>query len=114
LGLIHVDAAKVVSRIPARPYEQLPGIAGMAQLLDEEALTVLNYSLPFRIAIGQGKIHTIVTPEPDRFRINRKIRIPAGFRGRFVLGRDVPLPDAPEHACIVAEDTGKTIGKRGC
>jgi Ca2+-binding EF-hand superfamily protein len=112
LGLVHVDARKVVSRVAARPYELLPGVAGMAQLVDQEALTVLRYSLPFRLAIGGGKIDTIVTPEPDKFKINRKVRIPAEFSGYFVLGRDVPMPDGGDKACIIAEDTDKTIGKR--
>jgi len=114
LGLVHLDAAKVVSRVSAQPYDVLPGAAGIAQFLDDEALTALSYSHPFRLAIGGGKIETIVTPEPDRFRINRKIRIPAGFSGRFVLGRDVPMPDNSDNACIVAEDTGKSLGKRRC
>ena len=131
-GLVRLDARAVVSRAPAAAYGVLPQQAGIAQLLDEGALTVIGRSQ----VISLGKTHVlpgrgdqIVVPNglrpkvwqrPDKFRIKSKIRFPAGLSGthrvRFVLGRDVPRPEGdPGHSCVTDEATGKPLYRMpGC
>lgn len=98
-GLVKIDPADVVSAVPARSYAVLPQQAGLAQLVEEGALTVDGRS----------------------FTIRRKILFPAGLNGAhsvtFVLGRDVPAPDgSPGHSCVLSEATGTNIGmsQPGC
>ncbi len=94
-GLIRIDPADVVSPLTARPYAVLPQQAGLAQLVEEGALTVA--------ANGRD------------FTIRRKLRFPAGLAGahsvRFRLAQDVPPPDGnPGHSCVLSEATGLPVG----
>lgn len=100
-GMVRIDPTDVVSALPARSYAVLPQQAGLAQLVEEGALTVE----------GNGR----------SFIITRKIRFPAGLNGahsvKFVLGRDVPAPEgSPGHSCVLSEATGTPVGmsRPGC
>lgn len=100
-GLIRINPSDVVSPLAARSYAVLPQQAGLAQLVEDGTLT----------ASANGR----------DFTIHRKMRFPAGLNGahsvRFVLGRDVPLPEgSPGHSCVISEATGlSATGPRpGC
>lgn len=100
-GLIRINPSDVVSPLAARAYAVLPQQAGLAQLVEDGTLTVA--------ANGRD------------FTIHRKMRFPAGLNGahsvRFILGRDVPLPEgSPGHSCVMSEATGLSVtGPRpGC
>jgi Ca2+-binding EF-hand superfamily protein len=115
-GLANIDPAEVVSPLPARRYRVLPQQAGLAQLLEEGALTVAGTS---RSILIEGPNITPVT-NPGAFLITRKTTFPAGLNGahsvRFILARGVPMPDgSPGHSCVIQEDTGKpTESRAGC
>ncbi|MGO3931242.1 EF-hand domain-containing protein [Rhodopseudomonas pseudopalustris] len=94
-GVMEVDASKVVSLLPATPYDVLPQQAGLLQLMRSGALTQ-NRS--------------------GEFLIQRKIRYPAGLAGahsvKFLLLEGVPQPDGdPAHSSVISEETGRPIGK---
>jgi Ca2+-binding EF-hand superfamily protein len=97
-GVIDIDPASVVARLPVARYEVLPEQAGLIQLVRAGALSQ-NRS--------------------GEFLIQKKIRFPAGLTGAhsvtFVLLRGAPLPDGdPGHSDVIAEETGQkiTFGKR--
>ncbi|TBW34080.1 hypothetical protein EYW49_18970 [Siculibacillus lacustris] len=98
-GIVPIDPATVVASHPPLVYDVLPGLAGVAQLLDQGALA--------RNPSGE-------------YLIRRKIRFPGGMYGansvRFLLLRGVPVPDGElGHSCIVSEETGEAIpGTAGC
>jgi len=92
-GVMDIDASKVISLLPAAPYDVLPQQAGLLQLMRSGALTQ-NRS--------------------GEFLIQRKIRYPAGLAGahsvKFLLLKGVPRPDGdPGHSNVVAEETGQSI-----
>ncbi|MBI5132041.1 MAG: EF-hand domain-containing protein [Rhodopseudomonas palustris] len=94
-GVMEVDASKVVSLLPAMPYDVLPQQAGLLQLMRSGALT---------------------RNQSGEFLIQRKIRYPAGLAGahsvRFLLLKGVPQPDGdPAHSRVISEETGQPIGK---
>ena len=96
-GVMRFKPGDVVSEIPAKLYEVLPQEAGLVQLIRE------------------GKIERM-----DRgFRINTKIRFPAGLNGahrvRFVLSRGVPDPDGnPGHSCVFTDGGRRLAGSSSC
>jgi hypothetical protein len=107
-GLIRIDPNKVVSRVAPNPYEVLPGEAGIAQLMDEGALDVVE-SIEVTYAGSNGAGLTVQLPQ--RLRITRKIRIPAGFAGEHLLGPGVPPPDGDlTRSCLLSESTGESFG----
>ena len=134
-GIVRVDAKAVVSRAPVKPYDILPGKAGLAQLVESGALKITGTQKIIRVigtqtqvVLGTGS-DTIMLPEgegvelakvPSRFRILEKIRLPAGLSGRhsarFVLAPNVPKPDGiTAQSCVIDETTGKPISPgRGC
>lgn len=92
-GVIDVDPAAVVARLPVTRYEVLPQQAGLIQLVQQGALSQ-----------NRG----------GEFLIHRKMRFPAGLAGahsvKFLLLRGVPLPDGdPAHSAVVSEETGEAI-----
>ncbi len=107
-GLVQLDANAVVSPAAARPYVTLPHEAGLAQLVEQGTLEVLDrrevvYLNGTRIYLGGGR-DTIVAPEgvqprvslvPHRFLITKKVTLPVGLRSglEFVLAPGVPGPE---------------------
>ncbi len=81
----------------AEAYDVLPQQAGLLQLLDSGALSVLK---------------------DGAYSINQPIaRFPAGLNGahsvQFVLRRGVPMPQgSPGHSSVLIEETGKCVGGR--
>jgi len=111
-GVVRVDPAKVVSRLAVNLHEVLPGEAGVAQLMDEEALEVMELSQTVRLGLDSGNVSVSITPTPRKFKITRKIRIPGGFSGDFLLGRGVPMPDGNlARSCVISEETGRSLGR---
>jgi hypothetical protein len=94
-GVMEIDASKVISLVPATPYDVLPEQASLLQLMRSGAIT--------RNRDGE-------------FLIQRKIRYPAGLAGahsvKFLLLKGVPQPDGdPGHSSVISEETGQPIGK---
>jgi hypothetical protein len=92
-GVVEVDPAAVVARLPVTRYAVLPEQAGLIQLVREGTLSQ-NRS--------------------GEFLIHKKIRFPAGLSGAhsvtFVLLRGIPVPDGdPGHSDVIAEETGQKI-----
>jgi Ca2+-binding EF-hand superfamily protein len=92
-GVIEVDPQHVISSLPAERYEVLPQGLGLIQLVHSGA---------------------IVRSGHDEYLITRKIRFPAALYGghsvRFLLLRDVPLPDGdPGHSRVISEETGERV-----
>jgi hypothetical protein len=50
---------------------------------------------------------------PDKFRINEKIRLPAGAVGTFILSRDIPVPEGDvSQACLLSEADMKPLNEQ--
>lgn len=118
-GLVQIEAASVVSPGTAEPYEVLPQEAGIAQLLNEGALEVLESSRVItldgglRFVTGGGD-DSVVLPKgakaevseiPTKFLIVKKMRFPPGMGGAhsrdFVLAPGVPEPvGSPGHSRV--------------
>lgn len=117
-GLVDIDAEKVVSRLPAKPYDTLPQQAGLAQLVEAGALEIAGTSRIVkinntRVVLGSGSDVVVASDGsqlkaeeiPNRFRIVKKMRFPAGLHGghmaQFVLAPGVPMPDgSPGHSKV--------------
>jgi len=95
-GIYKVDAEKVISDQKAEPYEILPQMAGIIQLIHE------------------GKIEKIDTRQ---FRIIKDIpRFPAGLAGghsvTFLIAPGVKKPDGGAgHSCVIMEETGESVSR---
>jgi len=96
-GIESVMPEDVLSNGTIEPYDVLPRLAGLVQLVRSGHLSVLS----------------------DRtFSIDRPIpRFPTGLGGRqsveFVLRRGVPMPKGdPGHSLVLIEETGECIGAR--
>ncbi|MGN7437347.1 MAG: EF-hand domain-containing protein [Alcanivorax sp.] len=93
-GIYKVDADKVVSDQKAEPYEILPQMAGIIQLIHE------------------GKVEKI---DMRQFRIIKDIpRFPAGLAGghsvTFLIAPGVKKPDGGAgHSCVIMEETGEAV-----
>lgn len=115
-GVIEIDPRSVVSNLPAAKYQVLPQQAGLAQLIEEGALTPTATAKALEIENGDIKRSTVIRG----LRINRQITFPAGLNGahsvNFVLGRGVPKPNgSPGHSCVMSEDDpAQTTGPRHC
>ncbi|MCC8961156.1 hypothetical protein H8A95_02220 [Bradyrhizobium sp. Pear76] len=105
-GIAQIDVEAVVSAHPVNHYSVLPGRAGLAELVDTGALMVTGMSRGVRINDGDFKPFTV----PDKFRISKKLRLPAGARGTFTLPSQVPPPDGDLSAtCVLSEPEMKPI-----
>jgi hypothetical protein len=96
-GIASVMPQEVVTNGTAQTYDVLPQQAGLIQLVESGAMSVLrdgSYSIDKPIA-----------------------RFPAGLNGghavKFVLRRGVPMPaGSPGHSSVLIEETGKCVGGR--
>lgn len=105
-GVAQINVETVVSAHPVNHYSVLPGRAGLAELVDTGALTITGMTRGVRINDGDFKPFTV----PDKFRISRKLRLPAGARGTFTLPSQVPPPDGDLSAtCVLSEPEMKPI-----
>ncbi|WP_338821610.1 hypothetical protein [Bradyrhizobium septentrionale] len=105
-GIAQIDVEAVISAHPVDHYSVLPGRAGLAELVDTGALMVTGMSRGVRINGGDFKPFTV----PDKFRISKKLRLPAGARGTFTLPSQVPPPDGDLSAtCVLAEPEMKPV-----
>ncbi len=117
-GLIEIDPGTVATRSGAETYRVLAEEAGLAQLLDEGALTAVGWTEEVtvdgtQIVLDRGGAAAVV-PEavrpwirrvPRRFLIQRPMRFPAGLSGdhaaHFVLGQGVPMPEGSALGSVV-------------
>jgi hypothetical protein len=105
-GIAHIDVNSVISAHQVKRYSVLPGRAGIAELVDAGALTIAGVSRGIRINGTDMKPFT----SPDKFRINEKIRLPAGAVGTFILPRGIPVPDGDvSQACVLSEADMKPV-----
>ena len=126
-GIVDIDPAVIVTNGKADRREVLPAQAGLAQLLEQGAIEVTGHSVSYTI----GKAHYTVWEEnsranpenvpeeeitrfPARYRIMKKIRIPAGLCDdvfpSFTLAQGVPLPELGTcYPTIFVEETGETL-----
>lgn len=94
-GIARVEPEGVVTIGKAETYDVLPQQAGLIQLVESGALSILD---------------------DGAFSIDKPIpRFPAGLNGahsvRFVLRRGVPMPaGSPGHSGVLIEETGECIG----
>ena len=106
LGIAQIDAALVVSALPAKNYSVLPGSAGLATLVDTGELRITGMSRGVRINNGDIQPFT----QPDKFRITKKLRMPAGASGSFVLADQVPPPDGDlSSVCVSSESDRRPV-----
>jgi hypothetical protein len=119
-GVADIDSDTVVARLAISPYEVLPSYAGLAQLLDDGALEVLNSRRVRRFGnltvIGEANVQGLQAPEeyalPSDFRIVKKTRLPPALQPgfRFVLAKGVPMPDGSVGgSAIVPEETAEDL-----
>lgn len=124
-GLADIATEGVVASLPVTAYAVLPSNAGLAQLVDEGALEMLNVRRVHRFGniriIGEANVQGVATPDdyavPSDFKIIKKMRFPAGLNGghsvRFVLAKGVPMPEgSPGHSEVLSEETGATLTGR--
>jgi hypothetical protein len=105
-GIAQIDPASIVSAHQVGSYSVLPGLAGLAELVDMGALRITGKSNGLRIQNGNYKPFTT----PDRFRITEKLRLPAGATGTFTLPSDVPPPDGEfGDVCVLTEPDMKPV-----
>ncbi|WP_128970682.1 EF-hand domain-containing protein [Bradyrhizobium tropiciagri] len=105
-GIAQIELEAVVSAHPVSHYSVLPGRAGLAELVDAGALMVTGMSRGIRINDGDFKPFTM----PNKFRISKKLRLPAGVQGTFTLPSQVPPPDGDLSAtCVLSEPEMKPI-----
>jgi Ca2+-binding EF-hand superfamily protein len=111
-SLIAVNPDDVVSAATPARYAVLPLEAGLAQLVDEGAVTIMRY----------WRLGTPGKPETSRrlageMRVKRPIRIPAGLTitRDFVLDSGVPMPEGNVgNHCIRTDDGRKLANERLC
>lgn len=101
-GLVRINPSDVVAPAPVTPYDVLPMMAGIGQLLDEGALRLSAA----RKATLSDKLEIEIAEIPTEITIVRKIRFPILFRPyrglRFKLAAGVPEPDnVPKHLEIL-------------
>lgn len=107
-GLVEINPAKVVARLPAARYTVVPEEAGLAQLIDEGALEIVGTEEEIQIGgmtiVGGGDdliegadgqtVHR--TTVPREYLIEKPITYSAGLggahRAKFILARGVPQP----------------------
>lgn len=105
-GIAQIDTASVVSAHPVDHYAVLPARAGLAELVDSGALMITGMTRGVRIGNGDIRPYTV----PDRFKITRKLRLPAGAQGTFILPPQVPPPDGDlSETCVLSEADMKPI-----
>ncbi len=125
-GVIEIAAEQVVAALPVQRYRVLPQHAGLAQLIEEGALTVTGLRRVRRSRDGAtfyGETNLGGTPLseeyllPSNFRIERQIRFPADLRSAadpsFTLGEGVPMPEGNMGEALVGnEETGLVMKGR--
>lgn len=105
-GIAQIDVESVVSALAVKNYSVLPGSAGLATLVDTGELRITGMSRGIRINSGDFQPFT----QPDKFRITRKLRMPAGASGSFVLADQVPPPDGDlSSVCVSSESDRKPV-----
>jgi hypothetical protein len=113
-GLIALDPGEIVSTSAATRLPVLPLDAGVAQLIDEGALTISRYSHGYILEAAGPKPFR----EPSEFVVKRKMRMPPGLTqaGRvFVLAAGVPMPDGDiGKTCIVDEGRNPVANEASC
>ena len=100
-GVVNIDPNDVIANVEIVPVDPLPGMAGIAEMVQSGALT--------RIEDGYGS--------SDNYAIEKYVRLPSGLRrhgravNKFILKHDVPAPASGElqSICIIAEKDGKPI-----
>lgn len=105
-GIAQIDVESVISAHPVKRYTVLPVRAGLAELVDAGALTIAGVSRGFRIDGDDPKPFTT----PDVFRIVEKVRLPARASGRFILPRDMAMPEGElSRICLLTETDMKPV-----
>jgi Ca2+-binding EF-hand superfamily protein len=105
-SLITINPDDVVSPVAATRYPVLPLEAGIAQLVDEGAVTIARY---YRLR-QPGKPETSHRLAGE-IRVKRQIRIPAGLSitRTFVLESGVPMPDVNVGKHCIRTDDGHVL-----
>ena len=132
-GLLTIDPAAVVSRAKARKYSVLPEYAGLARLVEEGALKLINTEQVIRyggvqivpgggedrVVLPRGKKARLID-RPSEYLIVKKIRLPSGLTGaysaKFQLAPGVPEPTGPYgRSCIRYQESGEPLPRsHGC
>jgi hypothetical protein len=89
-GVARIDASQVIGEITARPYEVLPGVAGLDQLVREGAIEHKGW---------------------DTYYIKKAIRLPGDLdMAEFVVLKGVPEPTGTKGmVCVVSQETGALL-----
>jgi hypothetical protein len=121
-GIFDVSIDKVVSARPLQQLGILPGEAGLAQLVDEEALEIMRSVS--KVSIGNSVFITGEAPQlrrfnlPLKFNVRKPFTFPIGLDGvtkTFVLGNDAPMPDGDPGSTtrVVREHGSVVVGPSG-
>ena len=123
-GIETLDPARVVSLLPVKSYEVLPGSAGMLQLLDRNVLELVGTQSFTVIGLdkspdGAGlvipeKPRISVDSRPRAYRIAKQMRFPAELHGRwdftFCLPSGISMPEGdPGSSVMIRELDGKVL-----
>jgi len=113
-GLVALDPGEIVSTSAAIRLPVLPLDAGVAQLIDEGALTISRYSHGYFLEGAEPKPFR----EPSEFVVKRKVRMPPGLTQSglvLVLAAGVPMPDGDfGKTCILDEARKPVANEASC
>jgi len=128
-GVVDVDPATVVSATPPHAFEVMPGVAGLAQLVDQGLLEPVEFLPGWRHPDGRIDVGSLMKSKagspgafeaPSAFRIVAPMRMPPGHLSvygvspKFILAPGVPMPsNLQTGTCVLAEQTREALSGRG-
>jgi Ca2+-binding EF-hand superfamily protein len=128
-GVVDIDPAAVVATAPPQAFEVMPGVAGLAQLVDQGVLEPVEFLPGWRHPDGRVDVGSLMkskagTPgafeAPSAFRIVAPMRMPPGHLSvygvspKFILAPGVPMPaNLQTGTCVFAEQTRDILSGRG-
>ncbi|TDR94351.1 EF-hand domain-containing protein [Enterovirga rhinocerotis] len=135
-AVIRVEPDSVVA---ARPVSRstLPGLAGLATLVDDGRAKIAAWQTVTRFLDASGRqVGPTIPGDPDRARLGgfhgtptvsriptevmllAPVAVPTGLQGsgirRLILARGVPAPSGDRMICIIREDDGKPLPGSRC
>jgi Ca2+-binding EF-hand superfamily protein len=128
-GVVDIDPATIVATAPPQAFEVMPGVAGLAQLVDQGVLEPVEFLPGWRHPDGRVDVGSLMkskagTPgafeAPSAFRIVAPMRMPPGHLSvygvspKFILAPGVPMPaNLQTGTCVFAEQTRDILSGRG-
>jgi Ca2+-binding EF-hand superfamily protein len=128
-GVVDIDPATVLAPAPPHAFEVMPGVVGLAQLVDQGALEPAEFLPGWRHPDGRIDVGSLMKSKagspgsfeaPSAFRIVAPMRMPPGHLSvygvspKFILAPGVPMPsNLQTGTCVLAEQTREALSGRG-